>query len=156
MPRTDRVARVVVAAVAFCACEPIGEAYGCGYDAGYAAMDCVLDDAAAREASQSAWESSCTAHEPLSADQQSAGDEVCRRDGGSARVVACDDPGDNRATLPDGCTSFGDDGTFGCPADVSGECLCCDEVLVSCTVGGDFCNEDADCCGGVCADGSCA
>jgi hypothetical protein len=146
---------VVVAVAALCGCDLVVQAYGCGHDAGYGAMDCLLDDVEQRRASQAAWESSCASHDAVAADAQAAGDETCRGQGGPSRLVACDDPGPNRGTLPDGCSSFGDDGTFGCPADVSGECLCCDRALASCALGGDFCSRDEACCSGVCelADG---
>lgn len=151
------VARVVVAGLVCCACEPLGQAWGCGYQAGYSAMDCLLDDVETRRDSQDAWARACTSHEPLSEDQQAAGDEVCRRNSSVSKVVACDDPGANRTTLPNDCTSFGDDGTFGCPAGVSGECLCCETTPVACVDAGGACSRDADCCGADCdvAAGAC-
>ncbi len=133
MSRTERNrnvahawARVVVVGLALCSCEPLGQAYGCGYDLGYGAADCFLDDVETRNASQDAWAAACSAHEPLTEEQQAAGDEVCRDKSSLSRVTACNDPGSNRSTLPTDCDSFGDDGTFGCPAGVSGECLCCE------------------------------
>lgn len=143
-------ARVVVVGLVCCACEPLGQAYGCGYDLGYRTMDCVLDDVEVRRDSQNAWATACSAHEPLTEDQQSAGDEVCRGKSSLATVVACNDPGPERATLPDTCVSFGDDGTFGCPAGVSGECLCCEETPVACGDAGALCSRDADCCSADC------
>ena len=160
MPRisrrsSSRALRSGVVLLLLVGCDVIGGAYDCGYQAGYGTADAILDDVARREASRDAWEAACADHAPLDATTQQQGDDACDERGGfGSRLTACEDPGDNRDTLPNGCspfeeTGFGNDG-FGCPDGVSGLCLCCDRDRQECDLAGDFCVSDTSCCSGFC------
>lgn len=147
--RTEQVALMLVV-VALGACDMLTSAYEEGYEAGFACgTERRLADERRRD-ELDAWADACAAGPFVDEDTRAAAAEKCDGRNLDSVFVACRDDGLPVGSEPSGCGRF-DDGLFGsCPAGVDGVCLCCDEIPARCAELGGACDDDADCCSGLC------
>jgi len=157
---------VALVVVAIGACDLLGNAYNCGYQAGYGVVDATLNAGEELAEEEKAWDDACSPPEHVDRATQTSGDNTCLDQYTvETSFLVCRDPGEkarsSTARPGSGCREFNkgtdpvfDKSDFTCPAGVPDAtvCLCCQSLPEnSCALAGDSCSDSSACCSGSCA-----